>query len=60
MKEVDVHSKDESESESDPLDQVDLILDEQQSEELSKMLGEPPAPTHKLKDLMDRKAPWED
>ena len=46
---------DKSESGSDPLDQVDIVLDEQQSEEFAKMLTEPPAPNQKLKDLMARK-----
>lgn len=44
---------------SDPLDQVDFALDDQQSEEFAKMLAEPPAPNPKLKGLMARKGPWE-
>jgi len=59
MQEFDVHQMDKSGSESDRLDQVDFILDEQQSEEFTNLLADPPAPTQKLKDLMDRKAPWE-
>jgi uncharacterized protein (DUF1778 family) len=47
------------ESASDPLDQVDFVLDERQSEEFAEMLADPPVPTQKLKDLMNRKAPWE-
>jgi uncharacterized protein (DUF1778 family) len=46
---------DKPESVSDPLDQVDFVLDERQSEEFAKMLAEPPAPNQKLKDLMARK-----
>lgn len=51
---------DKPESGSDPLDQVDFVLDEQQSEEFTNVLAGPPAPSQKLKDLMNRKAPWED
>ena len=36
---------DKPESVSDPLDQVDFVLDERQSEEFAKMLAEPPTPT---------------
>ena len=50
---------DKSRSQSDPLDQVDFILDEKQSEEFTNLLADPPAPTQELKGLMDRKAPWE-
>ena len=45
---------------NDPLDRVNFVLDEQQGEEFSDLLANPPAPTQKLKDLMARKAPWED
>lgn len=45
---------------SDPLDRVNFVLDEKQGEEFINLLANPPAPTQKLKDLMDRKAPWED
>jgi uncharacterized protein (DUF1778 family) len=55
-----VRQKDKLGSETDPLDQVDFILDQQQSEEFTNLLADPPAPTQKLKDLMNRKAPWED
>ena len=54
-----MRQKENSGSESDPLDQADFILVEQQSEGFTKLLADPPAPTHKLKDLMNRKAPWE-
>jgi uncharacterized protein (DUF1778 family) len=50
---------DKPESGSDPLDQVNFALDEQQSEEFAKVLAESPAPNPKLKDLMARKVPWE-
>jgi uncharacterized protein (DUF1778 family) len=60
MQEAAVHQEAKSGSESDPLDQVDFVLDEQQSEKFTDLLADPPAPTQKLKDLMDRKAPWED
>ena len=50
---------DKSGSESDPLDQVDFILDEPQGEEFTNLLADTLAPTQKLKDLMNRNAPWE-
>ena len=45
---------------NDPLDRVNFVLDEQQGEEFTDLLANPPPPTQKLKDLMARKAPWED
>lgn len=53
MQEVDVRQKDKSGSKSDPLNQVDFILDEQQSEEFANLLADSPAPTQELRDLMD-------
>ena len=55
-----MRQNDKSGPERDPLDQVDFILDEQQSEEFTNLLADPPAPTQNLKDLMNRNAPWED
>ncbi len=46
-------------SRSDPLDQVEFALGEEQSDPVANVLGDPPPPVASLKELMRRKAPWE-
>lgn len=52
-------TRDQTAQKDDPLDQVDFVLNDDQTKVLCERLAEPPAANSALRELVARTAPWE-